>query len=390
MAQKIKVNCWADSRVAVGPEFRVVGVCPKAGAVESPDMVQDIIDRAVQLDFDQLPPLDSPRFFRLFLDQLRMELDDRMSADVWNLEDLFEDAVIVNGDELFRRNVNIERLSGDKGRRIEVYDHDNGRLLMMITGPWEEPDEEVTVEPHETGGAKSHENLVNPSSLNLNGLDLGNLSPVHVEEPAPEKPAKGSDAAVPAPKKRSKVWSWVERVFFILCICFLIAALVGVNDDKDGLQNQIRVTESVLSDTKSELRESNVLIDRIGEKMPIMVESLNVGVVDNYNNVLVSHGSTIYSSATQYLSPQITGEALVTGTVELEIRFFNNWVLDSKSSGRNKTVYTRSITLTKGDTGSYILGGWGSTTAGWLSSGNYRFEVWYKDMCLAAKDFRVN
>ncbi len=412
MAQRIKINSWGGSHVAVGPDFLVVGVCPAQSADDIADNVQKVIDCAAQLDYDQLPPLESQRFFRLFIEQLRMELDMSVTDAVKNrLEELFDDAVIVKGDEIFKRNVNLEFLSGKKGRRIEVYDHITERLLMMINGPWEEADEEAESENQqpEISDAKSHANLVRPSFNGLDGQNVGDLNssgigmpvPVASEtpEPAPSKPEKKKPAAA-SPKKGRKIWRWVERIFFIVCIGLLALAYFGAVNDGDhkvGLsmsklsvaESDLNEARSELNDVRDELKEKDQLIEKIGNKVPILIESLQVGVVDYDNNVLVSHGSTIYSSNTQYLSPRITGLGLESGSVTLYVRFFKNGVLDENSSGDNKSVYSKSIYITKGTTESYILGGWGGKDSGWWKSGNYRFEIWYGDMCLAAKNFYV-
>lgn len=123
---------------------------------------------------------------------------------------------------------------------------------------------------------------------------------------------------------------------------------------------------------------------------PLSISSVDVGITDENNNIITSYGSTLYSSKTKYLTPQIKATAKSSGTYEIYIKFYDaNGTLSTGSNSPNGYSWKYSVYMSQGS-GTYKLSGWGSKTAGHWRAGNYRMELYYQGKLLTTKYFTVN
>jgi len=124
------------------------------------------------------------------------------------------------------------------------------------------------------------------------------------------------------------------------------------------------------------------------EAAPIAIYDLKIANTDQEGNIITDYGLPIYSENTYYLRPKIYYKSNVKSKVTLQIKFINPDGSISKSGTSPEGYSTKSDVITDGN-GSRKLHSWGSKTKGNWSSGQYRLEIWYEDVCIASKNFFV-
>ena len=163
-----------------------------------------------------------------------------------------------------------------------------------------------------------------------------------------------------------------------------ITNLKDMNSTNDNELQKLKSEQQNLVNEKGELLQK---IDNIATYCPIIIKSLKVANVDYNGNIETDYGKTIYASNSMYLKPQIEYIGLKPQTIMLYQKLYQNGVLsigDSSPSG-----YSTKYELSFSNDGISGLMSWGNATKGHWSSGNYRYEIWYNNMCLKAVDFRL-
>ncbi|MDR3287406.1 MAG: hypothetical protein LBT27_08180 [Prevotellaceae bacterium] len=124
-------------------------------------------------------------------------------------------------------------------------------------------------------------------------------------------------------------------------------------------------------------------LSEIAQLFPVIIKSVKVGNVDGNGTVITPFGNTLYSSSIKWLLLQIEYRGLQQygKTVKLNIKLFKDNELKATMIDANTKFY---------DTGVVKLTTiYGSETNGFLQAGNYRYEIWYNDVCLKALDFKL-
>lgn len=122
---------------------------------------------------------------------------------------------------------------------------------------------------------------------------------------------------------------------------------------------------------------------------PFSISSVDIGITDENKNIVTFFGSTLYSSITKYLTPQITVNAKSAGTYEIYYKLYDaSGALSTGSVSPSGYTWNHTLYIKQG-IGTYILNGWGGKKAGYWRSGNYRMEFYYKGELLATKYFTV-
>lgn len=187
----------------------------------------------------------------------------------------------------------------------------------------------------------------------------------------------------------------------ITSLCDTLSQERGVIKQKN---NEIRLLNTSLITYKDSLRLSlernDELTDKLSEQesrfysikntFPINITNIEIGNTYHDGSIETKYGSTLYSSNTMYLKPRITYTGINTGSsIKLKIKWYTpNGTLstgEKSPSGfsQEASLYVYSGSNTK------TLSGWGNKTKGYWSSGTYRIEVWYNDVCIKSKTFRI-
>ncbi len=122
---------------------------------------------------------------------------------------------------------------------------------------------------------------------------------------------------------------------------------------------------------------------------PFTINSVDVGITDKDNAVIVSYGSSLYSYQTRYLAPRLNVNVKKAGTYEIYVKMYD--ASGSLSTGTNSPSgysYKHSVSMSTGSQ-TYNISGWGSNTAGHWKAGNYRFEFYYDGELIGQKSFTI-
>ncbi len=171
---------------------------------------------------------------------------------------------------------------------------------------------------------------------------------------------------------------------------YSVDSLKNVVSNKDSIiynqTQEIRVTKNNLRVAKEELDYSKSLLNDLSLYMPISASNMEVRNADE------NYGDQIYSSRTTYIYPKLTVYSLIDGSVDLYTKFYTpNGLSTSSKAGVSPIGYSYkdNISLSKNQSTTIYLSGWGNERKGNWGSGLYRIEVWYNDVCIKAKSFRI-
>jgi len=123
--------------------------------------------------------------------------------------------------------------------------------------------------------------------------------------------------------------------------------------------------------------------------MPVIITDVEIANVYSDGSVETDYGGTIYSSSSMYVKPKITYKGIKTGeNITLNIKLYTPAGLSRGSSSPYGCSWTESFTVYSGiNTKSFQ--GWGGASKGHWTSGTYRYEFWYGNVCLKAKTFTI-
>ena len=156
----------------------------------------------------------------------------------------------------------------------------------------------------------------------------------------------------------------------------------GLKDRYNTIESQFDLMESRYNTLENQYNE-------ISLKYPLVIESIKVGNMFDNGTMDLSYGSTIYSSQTMYLTPQITYKGFVDRSVSFKVKMFNaDGVLCSNTSSPNGYTYSQDRFVYKGNNTIEFMG-WGGANRGFWKSGSYRFEIWYDGVMLGSKQFYI-
>ncbi len=122
------------------------------------------------------------------------------------------------------------------------------------------------------------------------------------------------------------------------------------------------------------------------QKFPFHITDIKIGNVDFNGNIKAEFGKIIYSENTLYLKPRIFYSATKIGKAILNVKIYDNAGKLSKSNeSEDDFSFTDEIYFTTSSK-QVDLKGWGNKIEGAWGNGNYRFEIWSGDLCLAIKE----
>lgn len=257
---------------------------------------------------------------------------------------------------------------------------------------------------------------------------VGFVKVVVPERPRPVPPGKGATKSEDKEPVRNddtdvvKKPSFIRRVFRSTLRALLVITVLGLiglgvfllngslNDTKNELsdaKNKIRLLSSEVSNLNEELdntrlslkntrterdeaqKEMNDFKDKVASSMPLIITGIQIANTNNSGDIETDYGNTIYSSNTMYLKPKISYTGIKTGeNINLDVKLYTPSGLSTGTGSPNGCSFSSSIQVNSGDNTEMLLG-WGGSSRGHWRSGQYRFEIWYGDVCLKSKSFTI-
>lgn len=155
------------------------------------------------------------------------------------------------------------------------------------------------------------------------------------------------------------------------------------------------IIDSVKSDFLDECEKVGSLSSSFSSNaisdIPFIVTKLEVANTDENSNLIQGYGETIWDFNSKYLTPRITIKPFKSsGTYTIYVKLYGGGTLKTGTSSPAGYSYSSKVTISGNSSQVFTLSGWGSSTAGHWSMGEYRFEIWYGDYCIGSKTFYVN
>lgn len=160
----------------------------------------------------------------------------------------------------------------------------------------------------------------------------------------------------------------------------------NLSEELDNTKTSLRITRKERDEAQQKM---NDLKDKVGSSMPIIITDIQIANTNNSGDIETDYGNTIYSSSTMYLKPKISYTGIKTAeNINLNVKFYTPSGLSTGSSSPYGCSYSTSMYVYSGDN-TETLSGWGGSSRGHWRSGQYRFEIWYGDVCLKSKSFTI-
>ncbi|GHT23875.1 hypothetical protein AGMMS4957_16030 [Bacteroidia bacterium] len=200
------------------------------------------------------------------------------------------------------------------------------------------------------------------------------------------------------PKGKSG-WAWFFAILFVVSafiaktfyfdIINQINTISQLKSENITLQQQNREENQNLTSKITELTtENKKLQDKINSvsNWPLIIKTLQVGNAYYDGSMETDFGETLFSFSSMYLVPQIEYISLrPKQTITVYQKLYKNDVLTTGTS--SPQGYSAKYDLYLSKEGKTRLMGWGNNTMGNWPAGNYRYEIWYNNMCLKALNF---
>ncbi len=193
--------------------------------------------------------------------------------------------------------------------------------------------------------------------------------------------------------------TWI--VVLLILIFILGISAISLNQELDNkrysnssleaksssLQDENGFLEQKISSLERDKEALDEKLNSISTYCPIIVNILKVGNGYKDGTIETDFGNTLYSFNSMYLIPQIEFIGLKNTTITVYLKLYKDGALRQLASPPSGYSFDSEINIS--ENGISTLSGLGSETKGYWSAGNYRYEVWYNDMCLKAINFTL-
>ena len=170
----------------------------------------------------------------------------------------------------------------------------------------------------------------------------------------------------------------------------------------DSLNSHTQNQETIISDLRSDLSSTNRRLssvqselsdykDKVGKHMPLVINNIELAnYTANQGRVISDYGQRIYSNESRWVWFRINYDGIVSGTKNLYYKVYDQkGQLKTCSSSPSGYSWSSDIYIYGDNNNSVVLFGWGADNASTWSTGTYRIEIWYNDMCLKSKSFTI-
>lgn len=195
-------------------------------------------------------------------------------------------------------------------------------------------------------------------------------------------------------KKQLPVWLWFSMAILAIAVAAMSYLYIDANNKYTRMMSKTSSLRNEISEMEIErdnaLTELSDFKSSVGSTFPIVITDIEIANVYNDGTIETDYGNSLYDYRTLYLKPRITYTGLMSGTKEFKIK----WVMPSGSlrtgnSSPSGYSFSESAYVSEGTDNTLELMGWGNDNSGNWSSGRYRVEIWYENVCLKSKDVRI-
>ncbi|MCR5360398.1 MAG: hypothetical protein K6E73_00110 [Bacteroidales bacterium] len=159
--------------------------------------------------------------------------------------------------------------------------------------------------------------------------------------------------------------------------------IYSLQNKKSELEGQVKTLKSENSNLSNTNKSLSSVLEKVGSKTPLFLGDVSI------RNSGESYGSTIYSSRTTYINPKVEIFSLTDGRVDINVKLYTPYGLSTGTSSSGGYSYSNYFYVSKNQTTTCEFNGWGGKDKGHWSSGNYRFEFYYKGKCIGSKSFTI-
>lgn len=195
-------------------------------------------------------------------------------------------------------------------------------------------------------------------------------------------------------RSSSAVWYWIGIAILAIAVGVMCYLYLDANKNYTRMMSKTSSLQEEVSEM--EIERDNALMElsdfksSIGNTYPIVITDIEVANVYKNGTIETDYGNTLYDYRTLYLKPRIRYTGLTSGTKEFKIK----WVMPSGSlrtgdSSPYGYSFSESAYVSEGADNVLEFMGWGNESSGNWSSGRYRVEIWYDDVCLKSMDVRI-
>ena len=166
----------------------------------------------------------------------------------------------------------------------------------------------------------------------------------------------------------------------------------GLLETQGNVQDQIERAQAARDSIETIYREQSGVLARIREKYPLIITRIELGNSAGDDSMIDDFGSTLRRSRMRLLTPRFQYTSLLEQPASLtfEVRIYNMASgLKQVFSSSNASSYLDDDVEVETGNGEIRLAGWGNETRTSFPTGQYRVEIWHKDVCLGQKEFSI-
>ena len=204
---------------------------------------------------------------------------------------------------------------------------------------------------------------------------------------------------VPGGSYPTKNGSVVWIIITVLCGIAIVIMAVMLFNTKEDLKHakykwqdyyeKYEAERRAKQEASSENYSLKEFKNKVSIVYPMIINDIKIGNVNSDGIIETDFGNTLYSYNTMYLKPKVYYTGLISGSKRLKIKWIRpSGDLCTGSSSSYGYSQSASYYLSEGEN-EIVLAELGRADRGYWSSGTYRIEVWYNNICLKSKSFSI-